>query len=321
MNTTTQNTDNKDLFSTLGEALKPEPLPLALQHLQQRAVQAHQWTSFSPERRGETMIKDYSEELAADIAELQANADITPESIADYSARYERYFTAYLSAKSRCISPMITGPARFPTNRAEKANRSERNNYEIFREWRKRAKAAIVRKAQPVKTFVSELDRYKTELEALKKRHELTKEGNKRIAKARKTGEDIRQYLTDTFNVQPHMLDWSLKFGFNTVNSNANIKRIEMRIKELESKEQRREVNPITKYTFEGGEMLLNYEVDRIQIMFATRPTKDELTAWKAKGLNTFNWSPSANAWQRKITSNAWYCVRHMLPNLAKAAI
>ena len=40
MNTTTHNTD-KDLFSTLGEALKPEPLPLALQHLQQKAVQAH----------------------------------------------------------------------------------------------------------------------------------------------------------------------------------------------------------------------------------------------------------------------------------------
>ena len=320
MNTTTHNTD-KDLFSTLGEALKPEPLPLALQHLQQKAVQAHQWTSFSPERRGETMIRDYSEELTADIAELQSDSNVSAESIADYSARYERYFAAYLGAKGRCISSMITGPARFPTNKAEKANRSERNHYEIFREWRKRAKAAIVRKAQPVKTFVSELDRYKAELTAMQANHIKMKEGNKIISKANKSGEDITQYLIDTFGVSPHMVGYTMKFGFYLQNNNANMKRVELRIKELEAKEQRREVNPITKYTFDGGEMLLNYEVDRIQIMFATRPTKDELTAWKAKGLNTFNWSPSANAWQRKITSNAWYCVKSMLPNLAKAAI
>lgn len=316
MNTTNNNSEN--LFEKLGEILKPEPS--ILQHLESKAVMAYNWTSFSPERRGKQLVTDYGNELLEDIAELQKDESVSAESIADYKARYERLFSSYLSAKSNTFSAMITGPAKFNTRKHDKANRSEERHYEIFREWRIRAKKAIVRKAQPVKTFVSELDRYKAELLAVKQRHELSKQGNKIIAKAKKSGEDITQYLTDTFNVQPHMLDWVKKFGFNTVNNNANIKRIEGKIKELEAKESKREENPITNYTFDGGTMCLNYEVDRIQIMFDNRPTKEELNTWKGKGLNTFNWSPTANAWQRKITSNAWYCVRSMLTNIKKVS-
>ncbi|MES2382434.1 MAG: hypothetical protein V4538_15410 [Bacteroidota bacterium] len=289
-----------------------------LSHLQDKAIRAHNWTSFSPEKRGEQMIKDYSEELTADIEELQKDENISAETIADYKNRYERLFSSYLGAKSNTFSAMITGPANFNTRRHTKANRSEERHYDIFREWRIRAKKAIVRKAQPVKTFVSELDRYRAELAIMQANQIKTKEGNKVIAKAKKTGEDITQYLADTFNVQSHMMDWVKKFGFNTVNNNANMKRVEARIKELEVKESRREESPFINYTFEGGTMVVNYEADRIQIMFATRPNKDELNAWKAKGLNSFNWSPTANAWQRKITANAMWTVKHMLPNLIK---
>jgi hypothetical protein len=77
--------------------------------------------------------------------------------------------------------------------------------------------------------------------------------------------------------------------------------------------------NPEKKYTFEGGEVVMNYEVDRIQIFFTDRPSKDELNAWKEKGLNTFNWSPSNNCWQRKITPNAIWFTKRMLPQLTKA--
>jgi hypothetical protein len=306
----------ENIFEQLAEIVKPDTA--ILKHLETKAIQAHNWTSFSPEKRGAQMIADYSEELTADINELKADSNVSEESISDYKARYERYFSAYLSAKGNTFSAMITGPANFNTRRHAKANRSEENHYTIFREWRIRAKKAIVRKAQPVKTFVSELDRYKAELTALQASHELTKQGNKVIAKAKKSGEDITQYLTDTFKVQPHMMDWVKKFGFNTVNSNANIKRIEGRIKELEAKEAKREENPITKYSFEGGEMVVNYEADRIQIFFNTRPTQSELTEWKSKGLNSFNWSPSVMAWQRKITPNAMWSVKRLLPPLTK---
>lgn len=305
----------ENILETLAAITKPDVALLA--HLEEKAQRAHNWTSFSPEKRGTQMIADYSQELAEDIQELRAG-NISEESISDYKERYERLFSSYLSAKSNTFSAMITGPARFNNRKHEKANRSEERHYELFREWRIRAKKAIVRRAQPVKTYTSELERYRAELAGMKANHELMKEGNKRIAKAKKTGEDLTQYLTDTFGTAPHMIDWIMKFGFGLQANNANMKRVEGMINTLEQKEAIKETNPITKYSFEGGEFVVNYEVDRIQIFFDARPSQDELSAWKAKGLNTFNWSPSAKAWQRKITPNAFSCVKRMFDKITK---
>jgi hypothetical protein len=294
-----------------------ENKPLILQHFQDRAISAHNWTSFSPEKRGEQMIKDYSGELASDIDELKGHG-VSDESLTDYKARYERYFSSYLGAKGNTFSVMITGGGNFPVRRHEKANRSCERHYEIFREWRVRTKKAIIRKAQPVKTFASELDRYRADLAGMQRNHELMKEGNKRIKQANKDKVDITQYLTDTFNIAPHMIEWTMKFGFRLTSNNANMKRVEGMIKTLEQKEAMKQKSPITNYTFEGGKMIINYDIDRIQIMFDSKPNSEELAAWKAKGLNTFNWSPSAMAWQRKITGNALYSVKRMLTGISK---
>lgn len=305
----------ENLFETLGEILKPEPA--ILNKYSEQARRAHYWTSHWPERLGDNIIKDYSAQLESDIKELEENK-IEIETIESYKSRYENLFSSWLGAKGRCISSFITGPAKFPIRKAEKANRSEERHYEVFQEWRTRAKKAIIRKAQPVKTFVSEIDRYKSELGSLKKNHEKMKEGNKRIKQAGKTGENINQYLTDTFGIQPHMIDWTLKFGFGLQNNNANIKRIEERIKALEQKEEMLSKQPVTKYSFEGGEFIINYEIDRIQVFFNSRPTSEELMQWKDKGLSSFNWSPSASAWQRKITPNAMYSIKRMFNKITK---
>ena len=288
-----------------------------LSHLQDKAIRAHNWQSFSPERRGEQMIKGYGEELNSDLEELRG-AGASDESLNDYKARYERYFSSYLGAKSNTFSVMITGAGNFPVRRHEKANRSERKHYEIFREWRERAKKAIVRKAQPAKTYSSELERYRDELESMKRMHELMKEGNKRIKQALKDKVNIDQYLIDTFKIPAHMLEHTMRWGFGLTNNNANMKRVEQRIKELEQKENLRVEQPITNYSFEGGKLVVNYEIDRLQIMFDTRPTASELSEWKQKGLSSYNWSPSNAAWQRKITANAIWSVKRMLPQLTK---
>jgi exonuclease VII small subunit len=291
---------------------------MTLQHLEERAQRAYNWTSFSPEKRGTQLIKECSEELDGDIKELQ-DAGADSETIASYKERYERFITAWIGAKSRCASTMITGGSNFNVRRAEKANRSERRHYEVFCEWRSRAIKSIIRKSQPEKTYLSELDRYKSDLEGMKKNHELMKEGNKRIKQAKRTGENISGYLMEVFNIAPHMIDWTMRFGFGLQNSNANIKRVEERIKELESKQERLESSPESKYIFEGGEVVYNYEIDRIQIFFNNRPTQEELTEYKARGLNSFNWSPSNKAWQRKITGNATYAVKRLFPSIKKA--
>lgn len=294
-----------------------------LQHLESKAIAAHNWTSFSPEKRGEQMIKDYSEELAGDQQELrQANVDEL--SISEYSARYERFFSSYLGAKSNCFSVMITGGSGFNNRKHAKANRSERKHYEIFREWRERAKKAIIRKAQPPKTFVSELERYKADLVKMQKLQDIMKKCNAIIKKSK--GNDctallVEAGLSEKNAIEIQKPDFANRIGFasyNLTNNNANIKRVEQRIKELEQKESLREENPITTYKFEGGELVVNYEIDRLQIMFNSKPTQSELNEWKVKGLSSYNWSPSNMAWQRKITANALWSVKRMLPQLTK---
>ena len=281
-----------------------------LEHLSRQAYLANYWTSFSPDERGRQLISDYSQQLESDISELKEN-NIPDEIICDYKNRYENLFSSWLSAKSRCASSMIAGPANFNIRRAQKANRSEENHYTVFQAWREKAKKAIIRRSQPAKTFLTELDRYKQELESMKRNHEQMKEGNKIIAKARKEGKDISGYLTEIFGIKPHMIEWTMKFGFGLQNNNANIKRVEARIKELEVKEQMRNEDE-KEFSFEGGKVILNYEADRIQIFFTNRPTREQLQFWKAKGLNSFNWSPSNNAWQRKITTNAIWATEKM---------
>ena len=285
---------------------------LLLQGFKEKAISAHRWTSFSPEKRGETMVNEYSAQLAKDLAELKAQG-IDSETLTTYEQRYKSLFSAWLNAKSNCISAMITGPARFPIHKAEKANRSEQKHYDIFQQWREKAKKAIVKKTQPEKTYNSEIERYKQELDRMRKNHELMKAGNIAIKKAHKEKTDISQYLIETFGIKPHMIDWTMKFGFGLQDNNANMKRIELRIKELEAKEQNRQDEPEKDFLFNGGKVIMNYEADRIQIMHDTKPGQDVITLMKKNG---FKWSPFNKAWQRQLTANAIYVTKHLLKSL-----
>ena len=283
-----------------------------LQDFKEKAIRSHNWTSFSPEKRGETMVNQYSAQLAEDLAELKAQG-IDSETLTAYEQRYRSLFSAWLNAKSNCISAMITGPARFPIHKAEKANRSEQKHYDIFQQWREKAKKAIVKKTQPEKTYNSEIERYKQELDGMRKNHELMKAGNIAIKKAHKEKTDITEYLTTTFGIKPHMIDWTMKFGFGLQNNNANMKRVEQRIKELEAKEQNRQDEPEKEFSFNGGKVVMNYEADRIQIKHDTKPSQEVITLMKRNG---FKWSPTNQAWQRQLTSNAIYVTKHLLKSL-----
>lgn len=298
-----------DLFNQLADITRPDAQNNHLDAFKDRAIQAHYWTSFSPERRGETLIKDYNEQLSEDLQELAA-AGIDSDTIEGYKTRYTNLFSAWLSAKSRCASPMITGPANFNVKKHEKANRSEEKHYGVWQEWRLRAKKSIVRKSAPVKTFLSEIERYTAELESLKKNHELMKEGNKRILKSRKTGEDISEYLKTTFNIKPHMIDWTLKFGFGLQNSLANIKRVEERISILSKKQEKSATVGAKEFNFEGFKVIFNYEADRIQVQHESKPDFNTISNLKKHG---FKWSPMAKAWQRQLTPNAIFSTKRLL--------
>jgi len=283
--------------------------------LKETARRAFYWVSFNPDGLGDRTRQEFGQILENDITELtQANA--TAEQIENYKAKFKTFFVSWLNASSRCASSAITGGSGFNVRRAEKANRSEQRHYEIFKEWRERAKKAINRANKPEKTYLSEIERYEAELEGMKANHEKMKEANKRIKSALKNGTDISQYLMQEMGVKPHMIEWTLKFGFGLSNNNANMKRVEQRIKELKAKEAQRMEEPEKSFTFEGGEIIFNYEADRIQIKHDQRPTDEKIKELKRHG---FKWSPSNQVWQRQITANAIWTTKRLFSNLQKS--
>lgn len=300
----------QNIFQTMGEIMNPQTAKAELlTSYAQKAQDAHRWTSFSPEKRGEQLIKDYNQQLSEDITELQKEG-ISEEVINHYIERYKSLFSKWLNAKSGCASTMITGGSNFPVERQRKAHRSEENHYSLWQEWRIRAKKAIVRKPKPEKTFVSEIDRYKAELASCQKNHELMKEGNKRIKAAKKDGKDISGELMELLNINQFNAEWAMKFGFGLQNNNANIKRLEERIKTLEAKETRSNLIGTNETDFEGGVVTYNHEADRIQIKHNEKPASDVI--WNLKR-NGFKWSPSFGAWQRNLNSNGIWAAERLL--------
>ncbi len=289
-----------------------------LQEFLQKAKDAHRWTSFSPEKRGEQLIKDYSNQLAADIENIKEHG-ADQEVIDQYIERYKRLFATWLNAKSNCTSSMVTGPANYNLRRHEKTQKSEQKHYDIWQDWREKAFKAITRKPKAEKTYSSELERYKAELEVLKQYQVLVIEANKKIRASKKSGENIEQYLIDTFKIKPHMMSDTLRWGFSTTNNNAKIKRVEGMIKQLENKETAKEATGGIKTLYEGDtvKIVVNYELDRIQIINDGKPDAATIAMYKSAA---FKWSPTNKAWQRQYTSNAMYSTNSIISKL-KAAV
>lgn len=88
-------------------------------------------------------------------------------------------------------------------------------------------------------------------------------------------------------------------------NNNANIRRIRQRIEALE----KRAATGNTGWVFEGGKVVANVEMNRLQIIFDEIPSPEMRNQLKQNG---FRWARSEKAWQRQLTRNALYAIRRM---------
>lgn len=164
------------------------------------AIRAHAGTSHSPERRGETEVSGYAQTLAADFAEFTALAekhgtgDPLAELFPRYRDAYKRGTLAHLSAKSRCISSIITGGSNFPVRRAEKANATEHHRLEELLNcrnlWHKRILKAITpSNGGPILSGDADaVERLKEEIQRAETRQAHMKAVNAAIRKHAKAG-------------------------------------------------------------------------------------------------------------------------------------
>lgn len=287
---------------------------LILAHLLPLAIRSHGGTSFNPERRGETVVKDYSAELYADLQEIRDSAtkygaerEATDAACSRYQMKYEQFLSAYLSSHSNIVSSMIAGPSNFPVRQMEKRNRWADNKYSEFREYRTRALKAILKNFKPV---VDPLEAAKKDLAHREKSQIAFREINKAVRKHRGNPEEqIRAIMKSGMSEQSaRKLLVPDCFGgigippFHMSNNNANIKRLKSRIAELEQKAVNAETIVEQSVKFGDVEIVFNHAIDRLQILFPGKPDSTMISKLKSKG---FRWSPSNKAWQRQLTRNA----------------
>lgn len=281
----------------------------SIKHLFDKAKNAHNWTSFDPEKRAKQLIELYDDQLMEDVTTLVEN-NVSDEKIENYFYKYEKLISSWLNAKSRCASSMITGPANFNVTRNEKANRSEQKHYELWKEWRKRAIAAMLRKEKEPTTYNGEIEKYEHKIISIQQSIEMSKDANKLIAKAKKSGEDISSILIEKYSTAPHMIDWVMKFGYSTTNLTAEARRCREMIEGIKKKEEQRQNNQGKEQNFGWGKVIMNYETDRIEIHHNQKPTPEAISILKRKA---FKWSPKNGCWQRQITNNAIFTTKEMI--------
>lgn len=298
---------------------------MILEHLKEQAIRAYNNISFSPEQRGESIVREYSAELTGDISNMPESDKVA------YISRYEALLLNWLSAKSRTISTMITGPANFPVRRAEKANQSEQNRYSEFRDWRDKALKGIAKRkedSKPQDQKDSEVFEY-TKNQILSSCQTIigidngTERGYSRaLFVSNLTGRINRIAKTGNIELLAKCLDLIKEVNESVKkpvisNSNSIWKLLEVAEATREAKFDR-ENKPNREFKIESGIVLLNYEADRLQLIFDSKPEYSIISKLKQ---NAFRWSPTNSAWQRQLTNNAIYAAVNVVGEFRQPAI
>lgn len=290
------------------------------------AIRAHNGTSQVPEDRGEQERAGYAQQLAADYTALsqlattdEKRATLQAE-FARYRAGYRQRFTDLLHAKSRCLSWLVSGPANFPTRRAEKANRSSSNKLTELIEYRQRALKAIRRALQPELAPIMSGDsdavaRLKAKMSGLEADRDRMKAVNAAIRKHKKGGFDAqlqalidlgvhesqaRKILEPNYMGRVGIESWQLS------NIGAEIRRLKLRLAKVEADQ----AAPSVEADGENGIRFEDAPADnRVRLFFLGKPDADVRTDLKRHG---FRWAPSLGCWQAYRNFRSVECAKRV---------
>ena len=208
-----------------------------------------------------------------------------------------------------CPSVMISGGSNFPVRKKEKQNAARDRNVE---EWR--YIQGLLDKILSTGTGGISSDdpqalvKLRAKLAGLEGLQATMKAANAYYRK-----HNTLDGCPDITEEQKETIESSMARGWYTAapfapyelsNNNATIKRARERIAELE----KRQAEPAPEgWAFDGGEVVINTELNRLQIIFDDKPDDDLRASLKSRG---FRWAPSQGAWQRQYTDNAVYAAK-----------
>lgn len=235
-----------------------------------------------------------------------------------YSKKMAEYYNKESSIGMMCPSILISGGSNFPVRKKERQVAAWDRNRQFYNEVQ-----GIVGKIESIlygrEIIKSDderaIEKLEEKLEDMKAMQEQMKAANKAIRlKDTEAGNDILREMgySEESIKKLREPDYCGRVGYpdyELTNNNANIHRVEGRIKSLKATKERGSSEQEYK-TFKVAE---NTEAMRYQIIFDGKPDADVRTLLKSNG---FKWAPSQGAWQRQITANGKYALDRVVEKL-----
>ena len=283
------------------------------------ARQAKTMNSFSDYKPGSaTASYNARVEQAREIAERQ-KARVDPmhhDKIDSLLDKYCRELARNINEANRidamCPSILISGGGNFPVKKKQRQNAARDRNMADYRRVEK-----ILDQIRSVGTGgissddPQAVEKLRAKLDALEKDQQTMKAANAAIRMKDTAKGDAKlaaMGYTPEQIAELRKPDFCGRIGFPSYalsNNNANIHRVRERIAELEKK------NDLATdgWEVDGGKVVMNSDLNRIQIIFDDRPNEEVRTELKRHG---FRWAPSQGAWQRQLTDNAVRAARRI---------
>ena len=290
------------------------------------AKTAHSMMSFRDYQKGSKTAEyqgyvNKAYDLADKVAEARPDE---AERVYALAERYSRKMAENMNDSSRigmmCPSVMVSGAGNFPVKKKEKQNAAADRNHQQFQEIQ-----GILAKMESIlhgKGIIKSdddraIEKLEEKLEGLKENQEAMKAANKalRMKDAEKGNEALRDmgYSDDQIK-ELREPDFCGRIGFPDYalqNNNADIHRIEGRIKELKATKARGTQETECKFF----KIVRNVEEMRLQLIFEGKPEPEVRDVLKSNG---FRWAPSQSAWQRHLNGNSEYSLNRVIEQLEK---
>lgn len=285
---------------------------------------AHNMMSMRDYSEGSTTAEyrravDKAYDLADKVAEKKPEEAERVYRLAErYSKKMAEYFNKESSIGMMCPSVMISGAGNFPVRKKEKQVAAwERNHqfYEYVQGILKKIEGILYGKEIIKSDDERAIEKLEEKLEDMKNLQEQMKAANKAIRlKDTEAGNDILREMgySEEGIEELRKPDFCGRVGFpdyELSNNNANIHRVEERIKGLKAAKERGS----SEQEYKTFKVVENTEAMRYQIIFDGKPDTEIRELLKSNG---FKWAPSQGAWQRQLTANGKYALNKVVEKL-----
>lgn len=240
-----------------------------------------------------------------------------------YSKKMAEYYNKESSIGMMCPSVMISGAGNFPVKKKERQLAAWERNHEFYQYVQGiLAKIENILYGREIIKSDDEraIEKLEEKLEDMKKLQEDMKAANKALRlKDKEAGNDqLREMGYSEESIEElRKPDYLGRVGypnFQLSNNNANIHRVEERLKRLKAVKERGS----SEQEYKTFKVVENTEAMRYQIIFDGKPDAEIRTLLKSNG---FKWAPSQGAWQRQITSNGKWALKKVVEKLKEMEV